>query len=60
MKKHLIPDHSALPRLPYRLFSECWWLEDFCETDKQSARVPDHRHGANAPQREYGEDKACH
>ncbi|MEB2844423.1 hypothetical protein [Endobacterium cereale] len=30
MKKHLIPDRSALPRLPYRLLKENWWLqEDF-------------------------------
>lgn len=30
MKKHLIPDRSTLPRLPYRLLAEDWWLgEDF-------------------------------
>jgi hypothetical protein len=28
MKKHLIPDRSALPRLPHRLLKENWWLED--------------------------------
>lgn len=28
MKKHLTPDRSALPRLPYRLLKESWWLEE--------------------------------
>jgi len=28
MNKHLIPDRSALPRLPYRLLAEGWWLEE--------------------------------
>lgn len=28
MKKHLIADRLALPRLPYRLVTDNWWLED--------------------------------
>lgn len=28
MKKHLLPDRAALPRLPYRLLKENWWLEE--------------------------------
>jgi hypothetical protein len=28
MNKHLIPDRTTLPRLPYRLLIEGWWLEE--------------------------------
>jgi hypothetical protein len=37
MKKHLIPDHTALPRLPYRLLQESWWMEEDVTNDD---RIP--------------------
>lgn len=33
MKKHLIPDRLALPRLPYRLLRDSWWLEEDVASD---------------------------
>jgi hypothetical protein len=47
MNKHLIPDRSTLPRLPYRLLTEGWWLEENAITrdniiasDTQSTLIP--------------------
>lgn len=46
MKKHLIPDRSALPRIPYRLLIEGWWLaEDFCSDNTlQPTGLGEERH----------------
>lgn len=59
MKKHLIPDRSALPRLPYRLLKENWWLQEDFNIETGTASPFKRRDGTNTFQACRGEVRTC-